>query len=525
MLDFVWTFCSYVLYCLLGLALYMVFTVIIQPYLMRRHYRKYSNVHISDEYAPIVGNFIEIIRSVKKGYVHYYHIQTNNKEICKRDMRLDYEASEPIFKIVSPQAHKEFSDLIPIKIDRYVDNVGFGKLTLTTFLQIKTSSNQKKRKAAFVKLLNLNSSSRYIPNFIDCMKGVTREWKKGESYKCLRGMNYFTFTVFMHVLFGKDLQHFATHPVDYINSSDQIEKLAFRDFFIRLTKDLAYAWVHPLKLIFPSLNVYNLVNPFKRNLKNIAVFRKTLNEITNKCEDEESIYYKLVQETDIKEDEVFEDIIGFMIAGTETSSHAIGSAIYFLKKNPKCLTKLMDEFESNGFSRSGHSEDHYSLDNIHKMDYLNYVVKETFRIDSPGKESLPYQTIQDVVICGVPIKKNTRVCSDFISTHYNPYEWQKPHEFIPERFDPESEYFNKPQTTEEGVVASKSRAFMSVAFSYGERKCPGQAFALLEIKVALTYLLTHFDFDVAQEVLDQKGAGFGIGTERDFHMEISDIKN
>ena len=536
MLDLVWTLCSYVLYCLLGLALYMVFTVVIQPYLMRRHYRKYSNVHISDEYLPIMGNFIEIMGSIKNGFVYYHHLRTNNSDICKKDMRLDYEASEPVFKMVSHQAHQGLSDLIPSKIDRYPDNLGFGKMTLTAFSQVKTVPQQKKRRAAFMKLLSLNSSSRYIPDFIDCMKDITKEWKNGESYKCVKEMNYFTFTVFMHVLFGKDLQHFATHEVDYINGSNQIEKLPFREFFILVTKDLAYGWVHPLTLVLPLLNEYNLVNPFKRNLKNeynlvnpfkrnlknVEVFRTTLHEITSKCKDEGSIYYKLTQDKDNKEEDIFEDIIAFMLAGTETSSHAIGSAIYFLKKNPKCLTKLMDEFESNGFSRSGHSEDYYSLDNIHKMDYLNYVVKEALRIDTPGVESLLYKTKENVVICGVPIKKNTHVSADIVSTNYNPYEWQKPHEFIPERFDPESEYFKKPES-ENGVEVSKSRAFMGISFTYGERKCPGQSFALIEIKVALTYLLTHFEFNVAQEFLEKKGVGFAIGSEDDINMKITKL--
>ena len=162
-------------------------------------------------------------------------------------------------------------------------------------------------------------------------------------------MNSFTFTVFMQVLFGKDLQHFATHQIDYINGSNQIEKLPFREFFVLLTKELAYGWVHPITLTLPILNEYNLVNPFKRNMKNIKAMRTTLKEITDKCKDEGSIYYKLTQGKNNKEDDIFEDIIGFMIAGTETSSHAIGSAIYFLKKNPNCLAKLLEEFESNGF--------------------------------------------------------------------------------------------------------------------------------------------------------------------------------
>jgi len=409
MTDLIYTIAKYVVFSLLGMALYMIYTTVIKQYLTRRKYRKYSNVYVSDHYYPIMGNYIERLANIEAGSVYYQHLRDQSNTICKHDIKLEYEGSRPVFKVLSPQAHQEFSELVPHKFDRHPDFHGFGKVSMTAFFQVRTSEDTKNRKATFMKLLSLNSSSRYIPDFIDCMKGITKEWKIGESYKCVKEMNYFTFTVFMHVLFGKDLQHFATHQVDYINGANQIEKLPFRDFFILLTKDLAYGWVHPLTLTLPILNKYNLVNPFKRDMKNIEIMKRTLHEITSKCKDEGSIYYKLTQDKDNKEEDIFEDIIGFMLAGTETTSHAIGSAIYFLKKNPNCLAKLMKEFESNGFKRSGHSEDKYTSDNIHKMDYLSYVVKETLRVDTPAGESLMYSAKVNTSLCGVPIQKGTNL--------------------------------------------------------------------------------------------------------------------
>ena len=38
---------------------------------------------------------------------------------------------------------------------------------------------------------------------------------------------------------------------------------------------------------------------------------------------------------------------------------------------------------------------------------------------------------------------------DIYTLHYNPNEWKNPYEFIPERFDPESEYFFKPDAESE----------------------------------------------------------------------------
>jgi cytochrome P450 len=49
-------------------------------------------------------------------------------------------------------------------------------------------------------------------------------------------------------------------------------------------------------------------------------------------------------------------------------------------------------------------------------------------------------------------------------SHYDESEWTKPFEFIPERFDPESEYFGKADSK------GKARTPLSyVPFSFGPR--------------------------------------------------------
>ena len=109
-------------------------------------------------------------------------------------------------------------------------------------------------------------------------------------------------------------------------------------------------------------------------------------------------------------------------------------------------------------------ENSLTLNMISECNYLNYVVKEGLRIDSPGHESLNHYTYEVVVICGVPIPKNNTVKVDILVTHMLDTEWVRPTEFIPERFDPESEHFSK---TDSG---GKSRSpYTWVPFSYGMR--------------------------------------------------------
>jgi len=177
MIDLLWTLCKYVLFSLVGLLTYLVYTVIVQPYLTRRYYMKYSNVqgplHVSDHYYPIIGNFIEVIRDIQAGKVFYQHLRDQGNTICKHDLKLDFEGYQYSFKVVSSKAHQEFSELVPHKVDREPDIYGFGKISLNALFQTRTSEDQQQRKRAFMKLLSLNSSSRYIPDFINCLKNIT----------------------------------------------------------------------------------------------------------------------------------------------------------------------------------------------------------------------------------------------------------------------------------------------------------------------------------------------------------------
>ena len=92
---------------------------------------------------------------------------------------------------------------------------------------------------------------------------------------------------------------------------------------------------------------------------------------------------------------------------------------------------------------------------------------------------------------------------NMISLHHNSKEWHRPLEFIPERFDPESPYFVRPD--------GKQRSpYSYIPFMAGGRKCPGQILALLELKVLVAKILTSIDYDIDEELLANKYARFGL---------------
>ena len=76
--------------------------------------------------------------------------------------------------------------------------------------------------------------------------------------------------------------------------------------------------------------------------------------------------------------------------------------------------------------------------------------------------------------------------------HFNPREWQRPREFLPDRFDHE----NPLSLTPDG---RKRHSHSWVPFHGGKRICFGKTFAELTTKIVATYLTQYFDLEMADK--------------------------
>jgi cytochrome P450 len=73
---------------------------------------------------------------------------------------------------------------------------------------------------------------------------------------------------------------------------------------------------------------------------------------------------------------------------------------------------------------------------------------------------------------------------------HDPTQWQKPSEFIPERFDIESEFFKRPD-------GGKRHPMAFSAFIGGARICLGKSFAEIMVRFTLSFMLYHYKFEFA----------------------------
>lgn len=208
-----------------------------------------------------------------------------------------------------------------------------------------------------------------------------------------------------------------------------------------------------------------------------------------------------------------DDLILLIAGGTDTTAHTIAATLYFLSKNPSALTTLRSELSENNLSDKSSFSKNCTLDTLHNCTYLTSVIKETMRLDTIAPASFIYSSNRDIQICDVPIPKGLGIRIDLISSKFDETHFLNPDEYIPERFDVDSEFYKKSKK-----MGKTPEAYSVRAFSVGNRACPGQSLAMLESKVMLAFFVSFMNWKFTQEDLDNTGFGFGIGT--DFHPKV-----
>lgn len=90
------------------------------------------------------------------------------------------------------------------------------------------------------------------------------------------------------------------------------------------------------------------------------------------------------EQPQLTKDEIFAEAHTMLLAGTETTSNALGFTFYLLLKNPACLMKLIRELEI--------LDKNSLLEGKVKVEYLDAVIKESFRLLPPVAGTLMRMT-------------------------------------------------------------------------------------------------------------------------------------
>lgn len=176
----------------------------------------------------------------------------------------------------------------------------------------------------------------------------------------------------------------------------------------------------------------------------------------------------------------------FFLAGYETSSTTMSFCLYELARHPEVQEKLRREILSvlKKYNNVLTYEAQLS------MPYLDCVINETLRL-YPPVTVLQRKVDRDYRVPNHDFtfeqKENIRI--PIYSIQRDSEYFEKPLEFIPERFDEENIH--------------KIRPFTFLPFGDGPRICIGNRFGMMQTRIGIITLLKNFEFALSNKMLKE----------------------
>ncbi|PON74627.1 Cytochrome P450, E-class, group I [Trema orientale] len=168
-------------------------------------------------------------------------------------------------------------------------------------------------------------------------------------------------------------------------------------------------------------------------------------------------------------------LMDIFIAGVDTNAITITWAMAELARNPRVMKKVQDEIR-NSLKKGKVSES-----DIHQLQYLKMVVKETLRLHPAAPLLLPRESIAHFKLADYEVHPKTLIQVNVWAIGRDPNYWRNPEEFFPERFSDSS-------------IDYKGQNFEFLPFGAGRRGCPGIYMAMTMVELALANLLGCFDW-------------------------------
>ncbi|XP_027338716.1 cytochrome P450 714A1-like [Abrus precatorius] len=169
-------------------------------------------------------------------------------------------------------------------------------------------------------------------------------------------------------------------------------------------------------------------------------------------------------------------------AGSESSAIAVSWTLMLLALHPHWQQRVRSEIMETYGNMLPHS--FHDMDKLRKLKALTMVIQESLRLYGPAVTA-SREVLAEMKLGEHVLPKGINMWLFIPSLHRDTDNWgPDAREFNPERFA-------------SGVSAACKYPQAYIPFGLGSRICLGQNFALLEIKIVLSLLLTNFSFSLS----------------------------
>ncbi len=173
----------------------------------------------------------------------------------------------------------------------------------------------------------------------------------------------------------------------------------------------------------------------------------------------------------MNDEQLRDEVLTMLVAGHETTATTLSWVWALLDRHPHVEAKLHAELDAVLGGRLPTAGD------VPRLAYTRMVVEEAMRLYPPAYV-FSRAVKEDDVIGGFRIPRGTTVDLSPYVTHRHPDFWERPEEFVPERFSPEA--------------SAQRPRYAYFPFSGGPRQCIGNGFAMMEAQLILATVAQRF---------------------------------
>ena len=196
------------------------------------------------------------------------------------------------------------------------------------------------------------------------------------------------------------------------------------------------------------------------------------------------------------EDDIIDEVLDLMVAGTQTTQHTTQYALFHFMTDKDSLERTRAECEQ---LEGSSIEEKLTLENLSELTYLGYVIQECLRLNSPATGTSMYSFDRDTQLGPkLRVRAKDQIIVNMVGLHINSTQWQRPLEFLPDRFDMSHPLSKKPD-------GGRRSTYAWAPFNGGKRICFGKTFAEAMMKISISMISQLFDFKFVDEEKYNRG--------------------
>ncbi|RVE46694.1 hypothetical protein evm_008657 [Chilo suppressalis] len=277
------------------------------------------------------------------------------------------------------------------------------------------------------------------------------------------------------------------------------ERLAFLlDLLRARSKAFAMAggWLNQApwcRYLFPELSGYSLLRRMNQQISEII--EEAIRKHKIRAVEEQDFIYSFLQEvegnkTSFTEEQLKVICLDLLIAGSQTTSNVLEFAFLAVLRNGSLQEKLYNEISQVL------GDDVPCWADNHRLVYVSAFLLEVQRFYTIVPLAGPRRLLEDTVIDGYLIPKESTVLISVGDVHFDPKIWDDPDDFKPERFIDES-----------GALKNSEHMY---PFGLGRRRCPGDSLAKSFIFIVFVGILQKYRLECSNGVLPSPEPVIGL---------------